>query len=215
MWQYVPYLNRVLHEIFHVYAVLRINQRILNGICFASINHAKVALLDFFLQMSSEDFEVETNHMRSQTVSLARFSHHLIKGLYAATRRVFLSTKVLLICISSIYAAGSDVSLRSSEGAGPLAQSTFPFVSFGPANVCGRVKVRNGRAIAAATLTAVGGRGDTYETRTATFGYYCFIGLSAGETYIISVSARRYYFPEPYAVVIPFEDVYGIDFNAL
>jgi hypothetical protein len=155
------------------------------------------------------------DHMFSHTINFARCRGNSIEALRAALRATFYSAATLLICLTASYGAGNAVSSTGNNRVGIFPESAFSLAPRGPANVCGRVKVRKGRAIAAATLTATSGRGDLIVTRTATFGYYCFIGLSAGETYIITVSARGYYFPEPNEVIIPFEDVYGLDFEAL
>lgn len=153
--------------------------------------------------------------MFSHTVNLACRRRNLIPTLCAALRAISYSAAAVLVCLTASYGSGNAFSSRPNDRVGIFPESAFSFAPRGPANVCGRVKVRKGRAIAAATLTATSGRGDLFVTRTATFGYYCFIGLSAGETYIITVSARGYYFPEPNEVIIPFEDVYGLDFEAL
>lgn len=162
----------------------------------------------------------------SSIVSIVKImiSHRIVSAALLKQIKNFIrrrSVSILALAFAALIsfpaanttASGLTPRETVNDGTGTVAITSRNIM--GPANVCGRVKVRKGRAIAAATLVAIGGRGDTYITRTATFGYYCFIGLSAGETYIITVSARGYYFPEPNEVVIPFEDVYGLDFEAL
>lgn len=76
--------------------------------------------------------------------------------------------------------------------------------------------VRNGKSgIANATVTISGGSLTTpLTTRTNQFGGYRFEGLAAGQTYIVTVDARRYSFTQPSIIVSTDDNVTGLDFEA-
>lgn len=182
--------------------------------CFVKLCKALFYLADYVSYKKKKaffSFLLPDNFMNSHTLPLKTKRNRS----RAFVCKAVSSFVLILAFFSPTVANKSENTLFGSVSASNGNFADLYAITAGPANVCGRVKVRKGRAISGATLIAVGGRGDTYMTRTATFGYYCFIGLSAGETYIISVSARGFYFPEPNEVIIPFEDVYGLDFEAL
>ncbi len=47
------------------------------------------------------------------------------------------------------------------------------------------------------------------------FGYFIFPAVEAGQTYVLSVTSKRYTFAEPVQVVTVNENVAGLDFQAL
>jgi len=49
---------------------------------------------------------------------------------------------------------------------------------------------------------------------TADFGYYYFSGLTAGQTYVISVEPRRYVISHPTRVVSLLDSIADLDFVA-
>lgn len=61
-------------------------------------------------------------------------------------------------------------------------------------SVTGRVITQNGRGISGAILSLTDMAGNTMHARTSSFGYYRFMGIQAGGTYIISVRSKRYTF---------------------
>ena len=54
--------------------------------------------------------------------------------------------------------------------------------------------------------------GNTRTTRTSTFGYFRFDGVEAGQTYLFSVSSKRYSFAPQ--VVTVMEDLTELNFTA-
>jgi Carboxypeptidase regulatory-like domain len=78
--------------------------------------------------------------------------------------------------------------------------------------VSGRVQTRNGRAISSAIVTI----SDMFGTRrlaiTNTFGYFRFVDIDAGESYLVQVTARAYTF-EPRLVSVE-QDLVGLTFTA-
>ncbi len=83
-----------------------------------------------------------------------------------------------------------------------------------PVTASGRVTTSNGRGISRARVSLTGLDGATHFAITNTFGYYRFAELTAGETYVLSVSAKRLKFtPQTQARVIV-EDTYDINFTS-
>lgn len=65
------------------------------------------------------------------------------------------------------------------------------------AGIGGRVTNTNGRGIGNVTVTLTGGGlTEPIFRRTSPFGYYKFEGLTVGETYVVSVSSKRFSFSE-------------------
>lgn len=86
--------------------------------------------------------------------------------------------------------------------------------SAGEAAISGRVTDAYGRAISSAAITVYDTLGTSRIVYTNTFGYYTMKDLDAGETYIVSVSARRHTFANPTIVVDLSDSVDGADFRA-
>jgi len=78
----------------------------------------------------------------------------------------------------------------------------------------GRVTTANGRGIATARVTLTDGDGITRSTSTNGFGYFRFNDIVAGQTCIVTVQAKRYYFAEPTRVLSVTEDITDVNFIA-
>ena len=77
----------------------------------------------------------------------------------------------------------------------------------------GRVLTASGIGIRNARVILTGGNLETpIITQTGSFGEFR-VELTAGETYIVTVSADRYHIPEPMRVVTMLDDVSGYDFT--
>jgi WD40-like Beta Propeller Repeat/Carboxypeptidase regulatory-like domain len=79
-------------------------------------------------------------------------------------------------------------------------------------SISGRVSNSNGRGISRVRMTITNQNGEIRFTSTNSFGFYRFAELSAGETYIIGASHKRYQFNSQLITVS--EDLEGIDFTA-
>ena len=90
----------------------------------------------------------------------------------------------------------------------PLAP-TAAFVSVG-----GRVRTAAGQGIQNAVITLMSQNGSMRIVRSGSFGYYRFGGVTAGETYIVSISARRFTFAQPTIVVSVLDEIANLDFVA-
>lgn len=109
---------------------------------------------------------------------------------------------------SGAFGFGSDESIG-------YADATFLAPSSSTATLSGRVLLGKGRGISGAFVTATGSDGKVYNTVTNTYGYYGFPKLPVGRAYVVSVQARRHYFPVSSEVVVLNEDLIGLDFEAL
>jgi uncharacterized delta-60 repeat protein len=79
--------------------------------------------------------------------------------------------------------------------------------------VGGRMTTANGNAISNVSVQISGGKlSEPKFTRTNSFGYYRFQDLEVGQTYIMSVAAKRYTFANPTRVINLDEDLTGEDF---
>ena len=83
-----------------------------------------------------------------------------------------------------------------------------------PITIAGRVKTSSHRGIRGAVVTLTSGKGHLISLTTSSFGYYRFQSLTAGETYILTVSAARYVFSNASAVVAAEDNVADLDFVA-
>ncbi len=81
-------------------------------------------------------------------------------------------------------------------------------------SVGGRILTATGGGIRNVRVTLTGGSGETRTAFSSGFGSFQFNGVPSGETYIISVSAKKYSFAEPAQVFSVLEDVADIIFVA-
>ena len=79
-------------------------------------------------------------------------------------------------------------------------------------SISGRVTAKNGRGIANASLTVTDPNGAARTVESNSFGNFSFNGVKAGETYVISVSAKRETFaPQILSVT---DNISGLNFTA-
>ncbi|MCY7345801.1 MAG: carboxypeptidase-like regulatory domain-containing protein [Pyrinomonadaceae bacterium] len=79
-------------------------------------------------------------------------------------------------------------------------------------NLGGRVMTATGRGIRNARVTLTMPDGTMRTTISGTFGYYRFADIPAGETYILTATAKRFVFSVPTQVVSLNEDRDDVDF---
>ncbi len=133
--------------------------------------------------------------------------------------------------LSSVFAGTTAVGnwqlfIRTDSGAGfqrmgggsPVINGGWGLQLLAPSaaqvSIAGRVLSAGGRAIGGAIVTVQGVDGTVRRFTTNTFGYYRVDGLAAGGTYVVSVNARRYTFPNSGRVVSLEDNVSGLDFVA-
>jgi hypothetical protein len=82
------------------------------------------------------------------------------------------------------------------------------------ASISGRITTAQGNGIRNVIISLTTPNGGIISTRTGTFGYYRFEDLPVGETYILSVSSKRYTFANPTRIISLQEDLTDEDFVA-
>jgi hypothetical protein len=82
------------------------------------------------------------------------------------------------------------------------------------ASVGGRVLTAGGQGIRNAEVTLTEQDGTVHSVKTGTFGFYNFEGLSAAQTVVVTVSAKRYRFETDSQIVGVKESVANLDFIA-
>lgn len=125
--------------------------------------------------------------------------------------------------------AGGNFSLDGTTGqsaagnalnGSPFAVTTgfWNFTPLAPsaANVAigGRVRTADGNGIRNVRISLTAPNGETRFAVTAAFGYYRFDDISVGETYVISVSAKKFTFSQPTIIRSIFEEISDLDFVA-
>jgi len=78
--------------------------------------------------------------------------------------------------------------------------------------ISGRVLTAEGQGIQSVSVTLTLGNGTIRTVTTGTFGYYDFAEIEAGQTVVISVTAKRYAFAQPTIVLSVTENVSEINF---
>ena len=116
---------------------------------------------------------------------------------------------------TSTLTNGAQVA-NNSILAGTYGRGVYQNVILGPTaapvSVSGRVVSLKGRGIAGASVNVTDQSGSSRMVRTNSFGYYLFNDIAAGETYVLSVSHKRYVFSP--RVVSVSKDLSGFDFIA-
>jgi uncharacterized delta-60 repeat protein len=115
-----------------------------------------------------------------------------------------------------------DENLTGSTRTGSIVIGTavFRVTQNGPTtaaqlSISGRVRTADGRGIRNARVTISGNSLSQPLTVTSgSFGYYSFEGLRAGETYVVTVTSRRYTFTAPSRVLTLVDNLYDVDFTA-
>lgn len=103
----------------------------------------------------------------------------------------------------------SNVSSFSDWGIG------IGVVSAANASLGGRIRTAAGRGVPFAKVTAAGGNLPQPKTVTANaFGYYRFEALPAGQTYFVTVAAKRHRFETPTRIIALDDNVTDADFVA-
>lgn len=106
----------------------------------------------------------------------------------------------------------------SSGGAYSIYSGFWTPETFAPtaANVSvgGRITTPLGAGVRNIVVTLTAQSGEVRSTLSSSMGYYTFDGVEAGQTYLVSVYAKRYEFNVPSRVVHAIEDIADADFVA-
>lgn len=83
-----------------------------------------------------------------------------------------------------------------------------------PITVSGRVMTKQGKGIRNASVTILFPTGETRSTSTGFYGAYSFGDIEAGQTYIFTVSSKRFAFAQTMQILSLTEDRNDVDFVA-
>ena len=120
--------------------------------------------------------------------------------------------------IWKVYIRDHSTPLSPLSGSGYLFGAGIRFIlapTAGEVAVAGRVMTADGTGIRNARVTVSGG--DLAQPLTAVtgaFGNYRVEGLTAGETYVVTVASKSYVFEAPSRIVTLGDSVAGLDFTA-
>ena len=138
----------------------------------------------------------------------------------AAANRTTITFTVAPMSIppgSTFYVRWLDFNVGSADDG--LAVDDFSLtpqvVTAAAVSINGRIVTASGAGVRNATVVVSGGMlSDPLRAVTNPFGFYRFEGLAAGQTYLVTVSARRHRFAESSKVVTLDNDLNNFDFVA-
>ncbi|HQU85396.1 MAG TPA: carboxypeptidase-like regulatory domain-containing protein [Pyrinomonadaceae bacterium] len=81
-------------------------------------------------------------------------------------------------------------------------------------SISGKASTAEGNGIRGALVTLTLPNGETRSTITGAFGNYRFDALETGQTYILSINAKRYNFANPTRIITLNQELTGEDFTA-
>ena len=109
--------------------------------------------------------------------------------------------------IAGGFVQGAPYSLYGGFWTPPEFTPTAALVTIG-----GRVITSNGQGIRNAVVTLTDAGGAIRSVRTANFGYFSFEDVRVGETYILTISSKRFVFVNPTRVLNVTEEISDLDF---
>jgi hypothetical protein len=125
--------------------------------------------------------------------------------------------------------AGGSFALDSTTGQaaagnalrGGSSAMTVGFWSYSPlaptasnVSISGRVLSANGQGIRDARLVLTNSAGEARYAQTGSFGYFRFMDVPVGETYVLTVYARRFTFAEPSRIIALHDDLTDMNFTS-
>jgi hypothetical protein len=115
--------------------------------------------------------------------------------------------------------AGQPAAAKSSGGPFTLAGGLFPSQALAPTAarvaISGRVRTADGAGIRSVRVTlADASGGPVRQALTGPFGYYKFDDVTVGETYLLTVSSKRYTFDPNTRLVSLMDEVADADWTA-
>lgn len=124
---------------------------------------------------------------------------------------------------------GGAFSLDSTTGqaaaSGPLSglpyQMTVGFWNYQPlrptaagVSISGRVMTATGRGIVNVRLVLSASSGESLYAQTGSFGYFKFDDVPAGNTYILTIHAKRFVFAQPTRVINLTDELTDVNFTS-
>lgn len=120
--------------------------------------------------------------------------------------------------VGSYFFSINDVAIDPGQTVAVTGQITGAqqrVITAADASLKGRVKTSKNRGVANAAVEISGGDlAEPIRYRTNQLGYFQFEGLSVGQTYVVTVSSKRYQFAESSRIVTLLEQLADFDFVA-
>lgn len=128
-------------------------------------------------------------------------------GVSSDTGNIFSITGTFGQPIAGTTSSNAPFSISSGFFSPPFLAPTAASVS-----VSGRVLTTDGSGLKNARVILTDLHGNSQTTVTASFGYYSFSEIEAGQTYILTVQSKRYQFAPQ--VINALEDIENLNFAA-
>jgi len=133
-----------------------------------------------------------------------------------------------LVVAGGAASSGANFTLESTSGqplaGGSLQGSRFSiqngFLTFDIAptaagvSIGGRVTTFGGQGIQNVRVALMRSNGEIQTTLTGSFGNYRFSNIPVGETYVLTVSSRRFVFVNPNRIIVVNDELNDLDFVA-
>jgi hypothetical protein len=163
-----------------------------------------------------------------------------LKRFWTLTESGDLTTDLTFNYLDPLDISGSEASYKLYRVTGGVPMQVTPFVldagantisttgvstfsdwavgsvvpSAANASVSGRVMTSDGSGIRGVIVSLTDADGITRIAKTGTFGYYRFDDVSAGETYTVSVAAKKFTFANPTQIITVKDNIADLDFTA-
>ena len=115
---------------------------------------------------------------------------------------------------SGIFIGGQFKGLNATPSPTRIARLITTPPTAANVSVGGCVRTAYGNGIRNVRVSLTAPNGETRFALTSAFGYYRFDDIPVGETYLISVSAKRFTFSQPTVIRAVFEEISHLDFVA-
>ena len=158
----------------------------------------------------------QTNFAELQNIAPSTFEMVIIPGQSLPPGITLLSGGLLSGIPTNFGNFVFTVKATDTDEIAGVRQFTMYVFSPTSANVAvsGSIKTANGSGIRNASVTLTDLNGNVRKAQTGAFGNYKFDNVEAGQTYIISVSAKRFAFAQSSQVLSVNEDALNVDFIA-
>ncbi len=129
------------------------------------------------------------------------------------------TTGVFTVTVRATNIAGNGVPGNADATDQDFALVIYNASPFSPTaaevSVSGQVKRAGGYGVSGARVTLAGPGGEVRTVITNPFGFYNFDNVPVGQTYVVSVSHKRFQFAEPTQLVNVQDQMTGVDFVTL
>ncbi len=159
-------------------------------------------------------FNIRTNAAYSGDIDVCFITPNTVSSVTFAALRILHNEGGSLVDKTSFSDFASRRICGRVTSLSPFVFAQFLSPTAASVTVGGRVTTAAGRGIRNVRVNLTDVNGETQTTLTGKFGFYRFTDVPAGETYIFSVSARRYAFSQNAQVRSIIEETNDVNFTA-